>query len=87
MLFGPATMLPRIKDFKDCAGMWRWFFKGGRKPSFDRWTYWEKFDYVAEVGGSLVIGITGLMLWFPQFFATFPFSTRTCGWRNSRSMT
>ena len=45
-------MLPRSKDFKDCLGMWRWFFVGGNKPKFDRWTYWEKFDYVAEVGGS-----------------------------------
>jgi cytochrome b subunit of formate dehydrogenase len=71
LLFGPATMLPRKKDFADCAGMWRWFFIGGKKPKFDRWTYWEKFDYVAEVGGSFIIGVTGLMLWFPQFFASF----------------
>src|SRR5690606_28796874 len=37
----------------------------------DRWTYWEKFDYVAEVGGSGIIGLSGLMLWFPEFFANF----------------
>jgi cytochrome b subunit of formate dehydrogenase len=66
MILGPTTMLPRSKDFKDCFGMWRWFFKGGKKPAFDRWTYWEKFDYVAEVGGSMIIGLTGLMLWFPE---------------------
>jgi cytochrome b subunit of formate dehydrogenase len=71
MLFGPTTMLPRWKDITDCLGMWRWFFKGGKKPAFDRWTYWEKFDYVAEVGGSLIIALSGLMLWFPEFFATF----------------
>jgi len=69
LLFGPTTMLPRRKDFADCAGMFRWFFRGGSKPKFDRWTYWEKFDYVAEVGGSLIIGITGLMLWFPETFS------------------
>jgi cytochrome b subunit of formate dehydrogenase len=69
--FGPNTMLPRWRDFSDCAGMFRWFFLGGKKPSFDRWTYWEKFDYVAEVFGSLVIAITGLMLWFPVFFSGF----------------
>lgn len=69
LLFGPATMLPRKKDFADCAGMWKWFFVGGKKPAFDRWTYWEKFDYVAEVGGSLIIGVTGLMLWFPETFS------------------
>jgi cytochrome b subunit of formate dehydrogenase len=71
MLFGPTTMLPRWKDFTDCLGMWRWFILGGKKPEFDRWTYWEKFDYAAEVGGSLIIGITGLMLWFPVFFSAF----------------
>ncbi len=71
LLFGPTTMLPRIKDFKDCAGMFRWFFRGGKKPPFDRWTYWEKFDYVAEVGGSLIIGASGLLLWFPVFFSKF----------------
>jgi cytochrome b subunit of formate dehydrogenase len=71
MLFGPTTMLPRWKDVTDCLGMWRWFFKGGTKPKFDRWTYWEKFDYVAEVGGSLIIGVTGLFLWFEIFFSRF----------------
>lgn len=71
MLFGPVTMLPRWKDFTDCAGMWRWFFRGGAKPKFDRWTYWEKFDYVAEVGGSAIIGMTGFLLWFPVFFSNY----------------
>lgn len=71
LTFGPSTMLPRKKDITDCIGMWKWFFVGGEKPKFDRWTYWEKFDYVAEVGGSFIIGITGLILWFPQFFGTF----------------
>jgi cytochrome b subunit of formate dehydrogenase len=71
MLFGPATMLPRVKDVKDCLGMFRWFFFAGPKPRFDRWTYWEKFDYVAEVGGSLIIGLSGLLLWFPIFFSKY----------------
>ncbi len=34
-------------------------------PRLDRWTYWEKFDYWAEVGGSMIIGGSGLLLWFP----------------------
>jgi cytochrome b subunit of formate dehydrogenase len=71
MLFGPYTMLPRWKDVQDCLGMWRWFFVGGKRPKFDRWTYWEKFDYVAEVGGSGIIAASGLLLWFPEFFAKF----------------
>lgn len=70
-LFGPTTLLPRFKDVKDCLGMFRWFIFGGQKPKFDRWAYWEKFDYMAEVGGSMIIGISGLLLWFPQFFGQY----------------
>jgi cytochrome b subunit of formate dehydrogenase len=69
LLFGPNTMLPRKRDVTDCLGMFRWFFKGGKKPAFDRWTYWEKFDYSAEVFGSGIIGLTGLLLWYPEFFS------------------
>ncbi len=68
-LFGPNTMLPRWKDVTDCLGMFRWFFRGGAKPAFDRWTYWEKFDYMAELFGSVIIGGSGLLLWFPIFFS------------------
>ena len=71
LILGPSTMLPRKKDFTDMFAMWKWFFVGGSKPKFDRWTYWEKFDYTAEVGGSFIIGVTGMVLWFPQFFGSF----------------
>ncbi len=65
-LFGPNSLLPRWKDAKDIGGMLRWFVGGGRPPRLDRWTYWEKFDYWAEVGGSMIIGGSGLLLWFPE---------------------
>jgi cytochrome b subunit of formate dehydrogenase len=70
-LFGPNTMLPRLKDFRDCAGMFRWFFRGGRQPAFGRWTYWEKFDYWAEIIGSLIIGGSGVLLWFAESLSAF----------------
>lgn len=68
---GPNSMAPRWKDVTDCLGMIRWFFLGGAKPRFDRWTYWEKFDYWAEIFGTGIIGGSGLLLWFPTFFAKF----------------
>lgn len=71
MLFGPSSMLPNKKDLMDMVGMFRWFFFGGKKPKFERWTYWEKFDYMAEVGGSAIIGLSGLLLWFPVFFSAY----------------
>jgi cytochrome b subunit of formate dehydrogenase len=69
LLTGPYTMLPRWKDVTDCLGMFRWFFTGKGKPAFDRWVYWEKFDYWAEIAGTFIIGGTGFMLWFPGFFS------------------
>ena len=59
-LLGPDSLAPRWKDAKDMLGMFRWFLGLGRPPRLDRWTYWEKFDYWAEVGGSMIIGGSGL---------------------------
>lgn len=69
--FGPDSLLPRARDFRDFAAMLRWFFGKGARPTFDRWTYWEKFDYWAPFWGMAVIGLSGLMLWFPVFFGQF----------------
>lgn len=68
ILYGPDSMVPRWQDIKDLFGMFRWFFYLGPRPALDRWTYWEKFDYFAVFWGIPVIGLSGLMLWFPTFF-------------------
>lgn len=68
-LFGPSSLLPRWKDATDVLGMFRWFLGLGRPPRLDRWTYWEKFDYWVEVGGSMIIGGSGLLLWMPELAA------------------
>ena len=70
-LFGPDSLCPRWKDIQDIIGMIRWFFNNGPKPQFDRWTYWEKFDFLAVFWGMFAIGFSGLMLWFPEFFSIF----------------
>jgi cytochrome b subunit of formate dehydrogenase len=64
-LTGPNTLLPTRRDASDIRAHLRWFFRGGEQPRFDRWTYWEKFDFLAEVWGIGFIGITGLIMWFP----------------------
>src|SRR3989338_8297729 len=43
----------------------------GPRPQYGRWTYWEKFDYFAVFWGVTIIGTSGLMLWFPEFFTRF----------------
>ena len=71
ILWGPSSMVPQPQDARDMYHHVRWFLRRGPKPHFDRFTYWEKFDYWAVFWGMLVIGGSGLMLWFPELFARF----------------
>ncbi|EGV50820.1 cytochrome b/b6 domain-containing protein [Candidatus Endoriftia persephone] len=64
--FGPDSLLPRWRDWEDMKGQFRWYFGKGKQPRFDRWTYWEKFDYWAVYWGALVIGVSGILLWFAE---------------------
>jgi cytochrome b subunit of formate dehydrogenase len=70
-LFGPDSMVPSIQDWRDFIAHQKWFFGKGPRPQFDRWTYWEKFDYLAVFWGVAMIGVSGLILWFPVFFTGF----------------
>jgi cytochrome b subunit of formate dehydrogenase len=70
-IFGPDSMVPTLEDFKEFWAHQKWFFGKGEKPQFDRWTYFEKFDYFAVFWGIFAIGLSGLIMWFPQFFTTF----------------
>lgn len=65
-LFGPDSLMPNLQDFRDLAENFKWFIgKRATMPQFDRWTYWEKFDYLAVFWGMFIIGLSGLVLWFP----------------------
>lgn len=70
-IFGPESIVPGLKDFADIYRSFIWFIGRGPRPVFDRWTYWEKFDYWAVFWGVGMIGVSGLMLWFPEFFGSF----------------
>ena len=70
-IFGSNSMVPNLKDLQDIIGMFRWFFGKGPRPTFDRWTYWEKFDYWAPFWGVTIIGVSGLVMWLPSFFGSF----------------
>ena len=50
LFMGWRSMTPRWKDFTDLFSNFRYFLYMGKKPEFDRWTYWEKFDYFAFSG-------------------------------------
>jgi cytochrome b subunit of formate dehydrogenase len=61
-------MLPNKNDWIDLKATIKWFIGMGPRPEYGRWTYWEKFDYFAVFWGVAVIGFSGLMLWFPEWF-------------------
>jgi len=71
MIFGPGSMMFNKKDWHDLVDSLKWFLGKGERPQYGRWTYWEKFDYFAVFWGMIVIGSTGLTLWFPEFFTQF----------------
>jgi cytochrome b subunit of formate dehydrogenase len=65
-IFGPDSMVPTWQDWRDFVAHQKWFFGRGEKPQFDRWTYWEKFDYFAVFWGVFIIGLSGMIMWFPE---------------------
>jgi cytochrome b subunit of formate dehydrogenase len=69
ILWGPDSLVPQPRDLVQMAQHFRWFVGLGPRPRFDRFTYWEKFDYWAVFWGMAIIGGSGLLLWFPRFFA------------------
>ena len=64
-LVGPDSLLLQFKDLKEFLLHVGWFLNFTRGPEFDRWGYWEKFDYWAVFWGIPVLGITGLLLAYP----------------------
>jgi cytochrome b subunit of formate dehydrogenase len=69
--WGWRSMVPQPKDVQDFIANMKYFLYLGPRPKFDRFTYWEKFDYLAVFWGVAMIGVSGLMLWFPDFFSKF----------------
>ena len=67
-LLGPNSAVFNKTDFTEFIGSVKWFLGRGPRPRYGRYTYWEKFDYFAVFWGMFIIGSTGLILWFPEFF-------------------
>jgi formate dehydrogenase gamma subunit len=62
----PWTMLPVIDDFKHLFHDLGYYF-GLRKHKayYGRYNYGEKVEYLAVVWGTIVMGLTGFMMWNP----------------------
>jgi cytochrome b subunit of formate dehydrogenase len=62
-------LVPKIQDFRDVAAV-AWYNLGisKAKPKFGRFSYVEKAEYWALVWGVIVMGGTGVIMWFDNFF-------------------
>lgn len=65
---GPDSLVPNSRDLRDLGKMLLWFIGFGQKPGFERWAYWEKLDFWAFCLAAVLIGVSGLMLWYPNLF-------------------
>jgi formate dehydrogenase gamma subunit len=58
-------MFPTPKDVRDVAANARYLTGLAKeKPKFGRFGYAEKMEYWAVVWGTIIMGVTGLMIWF-----------------------
>ena len=71
MLWGDESMLPHPDDARDFFRQWKWYFTGKDRPRFGRYGYLEKLDFFGEVWGFIIIGGSGVLLWFPEFWGAW----------------
>jgi formate dehydrogenase gamma subunit len=58
-------LFPRFQDLKDMIGILRFNLGLSRKrPLFGRFSYMEKAEYWALIWGSIVMTVTGFLLWY-----------------------
>ncbi|MCD4736965.1 MAG: hypothetical protein K8R53_13050, partial [Bacteroidales bacterium] len=67
-IFGKNSLMFNMQDIKDFWATLKWFVGAGPRPNSGRRKYWEKFNYMAVFWGVGVIGFSGLILWFPEYF-------------------
>ncbi len=62
-------LLPRPQDLRDAIGMMRYNLgMSSVRPRLDRFSYIEKSEYWALVWGTILMGATGVILWFDNTF-------------------
>jgi cytochrome b subunit of formate dehydrogenase len=62
-----VDMLPRYKDVKDMLQAIKYYVGLAKeRPAFDRFGYIEKLEYFALIWGSIVMILTGFILWFEE---------------------
>jgi formate dehydrogenase gamma subunit len=66
------AMLPNLQDVKDFwANMKYYTWRSEKKAKFGRYDYTQKAEYWALVWGTVVMALTGFVLWFPTVAVGF----------------
>lgn len=66
------AITPRKSDLTEAAHNIKFYLgKSKTRPRFDRYDYTEKAEYWAVVWGTVLMALTGAILWFPTFFTGF----------------
>ena len=77
-------LTPRLQDVRDAIAMVKYNFGFSKiKPLMGRFSYIEKSEYWALVWGTIVMGATGIILWFDN---TFLGLLTKLGWDVSRTI-
>ncbi|MBW7887343.1 MAG: cytochrome b/b6 domain-containing protein [Bacteroidetes bacterium] len=62
-------LLPKLQDLRDAFGVAKYNLGLSQtKPMLDRFSYIEKAEYWALIWGTIVMSITGFILWFDNTF-------------------
>ena len=62
-------LLPKYEDIRDAIGIAKFNLGLSKeKPKLDRFSYVEKAEYWALIWGTIVMSITGLIMWFDNTF-------------------
>ncbi len=60
-------LMPRRRDWHDVWASVRFYAGGSQaRPQSDLFSFVEKFEFWALVWGVIIMGVTGLILWFPR---------------------
>jgi formate dehydrogenase subunit gamma len=67
-----AAMLPNMQDVYDAGNMVLYLlFLRKEKPAFGKYTFEQKVTYWFLFFGIGIMGISGFIIWFPEFFTQF----------------
>ncbi|MBK7252593.1 MAG: cytochrome b/b6 domain-containing protein [Ignavibacteria bacterium] len=68
--------LPKKQDITDFIQSMKYLFgKSETRPLYGRFSYIEKMEYWAVVWGTFIMGVTGVILWFENFFLKYVTNT------------